>query len=298
MASNKTVVQVVTNEEKVRKNMAIQRGRRLAVRWVLFAISLIVLLLLLKWGFGKIRDFLFDDNPHFVFRELRFEETTHFTNKSIQTYLEELGDDNGCIIGRTNLLNLDIGKLRQTFLANPLIESVEIRHIMPSTLDIRIKERTAIAYVSNAQTVTGLIDKNGVVFPKVDNRGLDENLPYIANVQNAEHLPMGTKSEDKYLLSAIEFINEVTIRPQIDGIAYTTYVIKINYEREWLECTLKPLFSNPVFPKGLLILIPCDKEKMLEAFERLEAILKIKLKEGSTLSFADITLQYNVNTRD
>ena len=298
MASNKTVVQVVTDESKSQKNMAIKRGRRIAVRWGLFILSILLLLFLLGWGIVRFKRFLFDENPHFLFRELRFEETTHFTIKSIQTYLEELGDEKGCVIGRTNLLTLDLQKLRNSFLAIPLVENVEIRHILPGTLDIRIKERIPIAFVSNAQTVTAFIDNNGFVFPRIDNKGIDENLPYITGVQNADHLPMGTKSEDKFLLSAIDFINEVNMRPQIDGAAFSTYVIRINYERERLECNLKPLFSNPIFPKGLLIWIPCDKEKMLEAFDRLDAILKIKLKEGSTLSFADITLQYNVNTRD
>ena len=298
MASNKTVVQVVTDESKSQKNMAIKRGRRIAVRWGLFILSILLLLFLLGWGIVRFKRFLFDENPHFLFRELRFEETTHFTTKSIQTYLEELGDEKGCVIGRTNLLTLDLQKLRNSFLAIPLVENVEIRHILPGTLDILIKERIPIAFVSNAQTVTAFIDNNGFVFPRIDNKGIDENLPYITGVQNADHLPMGTKSEDKFLLSAIDFINEVNMRPQIDGAAFSTYVIRINYERERLECNLKPLFSNPIFPKGLLIWIPCDKEKMLEAFDRLDAILKIKLKEGSTLSFADITLQYNVNTRD
>ena len=251
------------------------------------------------WGFRRLNSFLYENNPHFVFRELQFEETTHFTAKHIQTYLEELGEANGgCVIGRTNLLTLDLKKLRQLFLSNPIIENVEIRHILPGTLDIRLKERTPIAFVSNAKAVTGFIDEHGIVFPQYDNKGIDENLPYITGVQNADHLPMGTKSEDKYLLSAVDFITEVSIRPQIEGAAFTPYVIRINYERERLECNLKPLFSNPIFPNGLLILIPCDKEKMLEAFERLDAILKIKVKEGSTLSFADITLQYNVTTKD
>ena len=299
MASNKTVVQVVTDESKGRNNMAIQRGRRMVVRWGLFILSILLLVMLVLWGLGRLNSFLFNENPHFVFREIQFEDTTHFTSRSIQTYLEELGEEKGgCVIGRTNLLTLDLNKLRKTFLEIPIVENVEIRHILPGTLDIRIKERTPLAFVSNAQAVTGFIDAQGVVFPRYDNKGIDDNLPYITGVQNADYLPMGTKSEDKYLLSAVDFINEVNIRPQIDGAAFTPYVIRINYERERLECNLKPLFSNPIFPKGLLILIPCDKEKMLEAFERLDAILKIKLKEGSTLSFADITLQYNVNTKD
>ncbi len=299
MASNKTVVQVVTDDTKSKNNMAIQRGRRVAVRWGLFILSILLLIFLVVWGYKWLDNYLFDKNPHFIFRELRFEDTTHYTAKSIQTFLEELGEDKGgCVIGRTNLLTLDLKKLRKIFLAIPIVESVEIRHILPGTLDIRLKERTPIAFVSEAQAVTGFIDEHGVVFPQYDNKGIDGNLPYITGVQNAENLPMGTKSEDKYLLSAIDFINEVNIRPQIEGAAFTTYVIHINYARERLECNLKPLFSTPIFPQGLVIWIPCDKDKMLEAFERLDAILKIKLKEGSTLSFADITLQYNINTKD
>ena len=142
------------------------------------------------------------------------------------------------------------------------------------------------------------MDKNGVVFPKVDVNGSNETLPYITNVQNADAIPMGIKCEDKYLLAAIDLIHEVNIRPQIDGAAYSVFVVRLNYPRERLECTLRPLFSNPVFPKGVEVWFPYDHDKMMEAFERFETILKIKLKEGSTLSFADVTLQYNVNTRD
>lgn len=308
MASNKTVVQVDMDESnlfaslhpKERKNLNIQRGRRLAVRWGLAILCILLLGFLLVWGFIRLNSFLFKKNPHFVFRELHFEDTTHFTARNIQTYLEELGEDNGgCVIGRTNLLTLDLKKLRQAFLANPIIENVEIRHILPGTLDIHLKERTPIAFVCHSRAANAFIDEHGIVFPRYDNKGIDNNLPFITDVQNADHLPMGTKSEDKFLLAAVDFINEVAIRPQIDGAAFTPYVIKINYTHEYLACMLKPLFTNSMFPEGYFwINIPCDKEKMLEAFDRLDTILKIKLKDGSTLYSADLTLQYNVKTQD
>ena len=41
-----------------------------------------------------------------------------------------------------------------------------------------------------------------------------------------------------------------------------------------------------------------DKDKMLEALGRLDAILYRKLSDHETLTFADVTLQYTVPTRD
>ena len=94
-------------------------------------------------------------------------------------------------------------------------------------------------------------------------------------------------------------ISEISARAKIDGAAYAANVIKINPERERLEVMLRPLYGNRVFPaNGALVWIPLDKGKMLEALARLEAILVRKVSESETLSFADVTLQFNVPTRD
>lgn len=275
-----------------------QRRQRLVTRMaILFGISLLMLVCAVAGATWMYRYF-YRDNPHFVFRELELNETVHFKRKNVQELLEGL-DGCACVVGKSSLLNLDIAAVRAAIMANPLVKNANVMRVMPGTLKIDILERRAVAFVSGGQTVGALADEDGVLFPYTGSEGLDLPMPYITGVAGLQDRPWGRALEDSEYAGAIWLVNETETRSKIDGAGYSVYVIRLNPQRERLEVNLKPLYGNRVFPSdGATVWLPSDREKMAEALARLDAILVRKVSDSETLSFADVTLQYNVPTRD
>ena len=279
------------------QNVRRQRRQRLATRMslvVVLSLRLVVCLVVASIWLYRV---LYRDNPHFILRELDVKETVHFNQKNVQEILESY-QEYPCVIGKTSILNLDLGKVRAAFLRYPLVKDATVQRVMPNILEIEIKERSAIAFLSSGEKVDSLIDDNGICFPYDGTDGLDLPLPFIIVAKGLAGIPMGVPVEDVGINGAIALINEISARPKIDGAGYAVNLVKINSDRERLEVWLRPLSGNMVFPKGAQVWIPWDKEKQLEALARLEQILVRKISDSETLSFADVTLQYNVPTRD
>ena len=278
--------------QKVRR----QRRQRIATRMsllVVCALFLVACLAFLSVWFYRV---FYRDNPHFILRELLLEETVHYNQKKVQRILEG-NAEYPCVVGKTSLLNMDLGKIRAEILKEPTVKDATVRRILPNTLEIDIKERSAIAIVG-AGKAEALIDEDGILFPYIDNEGLNLPLPFVLKDGGIKSLPKGIPTEDIGIKGAVALINEISTRKKVEGAGYAVNAVRLNYERERMETLLRPLSGNKVFPKGAQVLIPLDREKMLEALVRLDAILERKVKERETLSFADVTLQYNVSTRD
>ena len=279
--------------QKIRR----QRRQRIATRMSLLVVCALLILASLFFVSVWFYRVFYRDNPHFILRELVLDETVHFNQKKVQKILE--GNDlYPCVIGKTSLLNLDLGRIRSKFLKEPMVKDVSLRRIMPNTLEIAIQERNPIAIVCTEKTVCALIDEDGVLFPYGDDKGLTSMLPFIIKEDGVDALPKGVPVDDIGVNGAVALINEISTRKKIDGAAYSINVVRLNYGRERLEARLRPLSGNKVFAKDALVWIPLDRDKMLEALGRLDAILQRKLGDSETLSFADVTLQYNVPTRD
>ncbi len=279
--------------QKIRR----QRRQRIATRMSLLVVCALLILASLFFVSVWFYRVFYRDNPHFILRELVLDETVHFNQKKVQKILE--GNVlYPCVIGKTSLLNLDLGKIRSEFLKEPIVKDVSLRRIMPNTLEIAIQERNPIAIVCTEKTVCALIDEDGVLFPYGDEKGLTSMLPFIIKEDGVDAFPKGVPVDDIGVNGAVALINEISTRKKIDGAAYSINVVRLNYQRERLEARLRPLSGNKVFAKDALVWIPLDRDKMLEALGRLDAILVRKLGDSETLSFADVTLQYNVPTRD
>lgn len=275
-----------------------QRRQRLVTRLALIIGVSLLLLAGVAVGAIWLYRYFYRDNPHFLLREIDVNETVHFKRKNIQILLEGM-EDTSCVIGKSSLLNLDLKKIRAAIMANPLVKNANVIRVMPSTLQIEISERKAIAFVSSGQNVEALADENGVLFPYSGTEGLDLPLPFITDVGGLQNKQWGKTLENREYESAIWLVNESEIRSKIDGAAYSVYVIRLNPQRERLEVTLKPLYGNHVFPSGgAVVWLPSNRDKMDEALKRFDAILVKKVSDSETLSFADVTLQYNVPTRD
>lgn len=286
-------VPVEATMQKVRR----QRRQRLATRMSLLVACALFLIACIVFGCVWFYRVFYRDNPHFILRELLLEETPNYNQKKVQEILEGNGKY-PCVIGKTSLLNLDLGRIRTRFLEEPMVKDVTLRRIMPCTLEVAIQERTAIAIVSTKKTAGALIDEDGILFPFLSKEGLNFPMPFIIKNDGIDSLPKGVPVDDVGINGAVALINEISTRKKVDGAGYAVNYIILNYERERLEAGLRPLLDNKVFSGVAQVWIPMDKDKMLEALGRLDAILYRKLSDHETLTFADVTLQYNVPTRD
>ncbi|MBQ7650095.1 MAG: FtsQ-type POTRA domain-containing protein [Victivallales bacterium] len=286
-------VPVEATMQRVRR----QRRQRLATRMSLIVACALFLVACLVFGCLWFYRLFYRDNPHFILRELLLEETANYNQKKVQEILEG-NAQYPCVIGRTSLLNLDLGRIRARFLDEPMVKDVTLRRIMPCTLEVAIQERTAIAIVSTKKAAAALIDEDGILFPFLSKEGLNFPMPFIIKNDGIDSLPKGVPVDDVGINGAVALINEISTRKKLDGAGYAVNYVILNYERERLEAGFRPLSGNKVFPKEAQVWIPMDKDKMLEALGRFDAILARKISDHETLSFADVTLQYNVPTRD
>ena len=276
--------------------------RRHAVRYsLIIAAAIIVLALVVLFGYGIVRYFYFG-NEHFLYRELVVEPVPGFTKQAVQDFLEQ----NCCNVGKTSLTTIDLRKLRTVFLEkNPSLENVEIRRIFPDALALTLTAREPLAYVCGMKPagkgaeVAGVVDRSGIFFktPK-DKNAVPEGMPYIVNVENAKQLEAGKKIDSYLLKNAIELVVLIGGKAHVENAAYSVIEIDINSKYNRYECFLKPAPGNKVFSKDVVsVLFPTDINKILTALEKFDVILARSLKDGGTISLADMTLEHNVKTR-
>ena len=272
--------------------------KRQAARIVAAIIVVIALLGAIAASCYGLRQFLLIKNPHFICRTLDYQPTPNFTTKRVQTILEEMGEAKGCIMGRSNLLQLDISAIREKLLSYPSVRGVKVRRILPGTLKIELSERIPFAILSAGNVVDALIDSEGYVFPLASLASIPGNLPCITNVKGAKKLPFGEPCNEPAIKAALAFLENTTGDTQIKGAEFTTVAIVLNYELERMECHIKGVPGNKIYSKDTVVFAPFDAELINTAIKKFYHILALKIQNGETLSSVDLTQEVRIPTRD
>ena len=107
-----------------------------------------------------------------------------------------------------NIFDLDLKVLREKLEAVPEIEKVEVRRVLPDTLDIQITERIPVAFLEDVNAPF-LVDKEGVVLRKSHAIDISGVIPVI--VTHQENTPAaGTVFEEvKPVLEFIQLTKKV-----------------------------------------------------------------------------------------
>lgn len=147
----------------------IQRIRRLKFRHILLILLLTggfflalqqSYLFLISWDKLTVREFIIDCRKP----EVKEEVQRFFQGKNLG-----------------NILLLDIGQLQQALLSNPWVKDVQVRRIFPSSLKIRVHERTPAAVLKKKDLI--LIDKDSRELRKAALEETD-TLPVFIDAQN------------------------------------------------------------------------------------------------------------------
>ncbi len=278
-----------------KKDGALLRKRQ-AARVVAAIIVVLALLGAIAASCYGLRQFLLIKNPHFICRTLDYQPTPNFTAKRVQTILEEMGEAKGCILGHSNLLTLDIRAIREKLLSYPTVRDVKISRIMPGTLKLELKERIPFAILSSGKTLDMLIDNDGYTFQPSASAGINGNLPVIINVKAIRKIPYGEQCNEPAIKAALAFLEQTSTNMQIKGAEFTTVAIVLNYDLERLEAHITGVPGNKIFAKDTVICAPFDASGMENVMKNFYGILARKIKDGETLSFADMTVGKNIPT--
>lgn len=279
-----------------KKNGAWLRKRQ-AARVVAAIIVVIALLGAIAASCYGLRQFLLIKNPHFICRTLDYQPTPNFTAKRVQTILEEMGEAKGCILGHSNLLQLDIRAIREKLLSYPTVRSIKVRRILPGTLKLELKERIPFAMLSSSgQTLDALIDSEGYVFQPTANAIPQGNLPLITKVKGVRKIPLGEQCNEPAIKAALAFLEQTSSNMQIKGAEFTTVAIVLNYDLERLEAHITGVPGNRIFAKDTVVFAPFDANTMDTVMKNFYGILARKIKDGETLSRVDLTVGKNIPT--
>ena len=179
-----------------------------------------------------------------------------------------------------NLFDINVRKLREELELVPEIDKVEVRRILPNTLDIKIVERIPLAFIAK-QNSPLLVDKDGVVIRRshcIDISGL---LPVLRKYKTKAPQAGEIFEEAKAALEYIELTQRVSdyavLRIADIDLSKDDYLTMLIYyggdRRDWYYIIDVPRM-NPA-----------------EGLDRILSAIETSRKEGSNRRY--IVLRYN-----
>jgi hypothetical protein len=273
------------NKKKLPANVA--RGRqttRIVVRVLISSALFIIAGVALFYAAKAARRHFYVENPHFTLLHVNANPTTNYSRDRVLTILSEMGVD----IGHCNLLVIDLAAIRQRLLAEPLIHAVELRRIIPDTLDLQLSESMPEATLRCIPTL--LIDRHGFVLPYQGVKGVPATLPQITGIRNPAKLSPGTRTDDFMLLGALRLLRYVATH---DDMAYCDIaLIQLDYSQRSFRLILRATPGGSIFRAGSEIIVPYAK--MNEAFKRLNEIVVMKRERGGSIGSIDVSYERNI----
>ena len=154
--------------------------KRRQIRTILL---LLVLALLLGGGTAGVIFFkhrLFQENPHFILRQVVVESPGWWgaTEENHRRLLRTLQVNPGV----DNLFDYKLPELRKKLLEIPSIESASVERVLPDTLRLKISERIPRAFLGD-QRSDKVVDFQGVVMARSECLNIDLRMPVILNFE-------------------------------------------------------------------------------------------------------------------
>ncbi|MEQ1853143.1 MAG: FtsQ-type POTRA domain-containing protein, partial [Chthoniobacteraceae bacterium] len=152
-------------------------------------------------------DKLFWNNPDYALRDIRFTTDGSLTR-------EQALKDAKLTPGR-NIFSYKLSAARDALQALPQVDSVEVRRYLPNRIEISVRERGPVTWVSATATDdpakmkrTHLLDRNGVVFTPKRMLREYEPLPVIGGVE-IEDLEPGKPLRRAEVVASLELLRRV-----------------------------------------------------------------------------------------
>ncbi len=183
---------------EVRARSARNRQQRLgALKKIgLPAVAIIALAILLLSGVGLLARTILSSNDHYIIRNILVESDGRMT----PAMAEQFGE----IERGANIFAININEVRERLENIPLVREVEVRRTLPDTLNIRISERVALAYIESPDGHYRMaVDRDGIV---IGPARTDRGLPTLTGIRLSQ-IEFGRTLDSNLLLHALKVLD-------------------------------------------------------------------------------------------
>ncbi len=229
---------------------------------------------------SAIRQVFFSGNPKFTLEDVHVELVKgNFTEDQIKKKLPVK-------VGQANIYNVNLGDLRDHILTDPLVQEVEVRRILPGTIDLTIYGRTPIARLITREG--RLIDAGAIVLESTS-ESVTPDLPIITGIPNLARYQTGEVLDNPMVEDAIKFLELKEVIP--NGHWLNVHLIQLNKNYHEMRVYLNQ--AEELFIKqGALLILPTDGTNHALA-KALEILDQRRLAKQPT-SYIDVTYDKRV----
>lgn len=218
-------------------------------------------------GAGQLRNWLFIDNDLFLIESIDIASTGTLSPDHIREF--------GGITEGQNLFSIDIAGVRKRLEEGPMIKSAEVARRLPSTLSVRIKERTPLARIAHGQAgFFFAVDGEGHVLGLAGRKMA--GMPVVKGFSDRGVTP-GSVLRDGGAMDALQVIGMCDGSPLGQVIRITA--IDVSHP-DYLDLSLE---------NGVKVLLPRNPPR-----SKLEDLVVYLRESGGRLNFIDLTLDRNV----
>jgi len=222
---------------------------------------------LLVAGISQINQWLFVQNDQFIIENLDITSTGTLSPEHVQQF--------GGITAGQNLFDVNIATVRKKLEEGPLIKSAEVQRKLPSTLVVRVNERTPLARIAYDQSGRFLsIDLDGHVL-KVERPGVSA-MPIIKGFSDRGISP-GSVLRDGGAMDALQVISICDASPMSQVIQIASIDVS---HADYLDVSLQG---------GIKVLLPRNPPR-----SKLEDLVSYLREASGKINFIDLTLDRNV----
>ena len=248
--------------------------------WILFIVVPVAIIILAKIGVYRL---FFSINPHFLLREIQIEIVKGNFSK------DYIIDKLRVKIGVGNLYEIAPREMRERLLSDPIIQEVEIRRILPDTLNLTVYGRTPVAQLINNEG--RLIDSEGIILG-TSIKGNSKIWPIITGIQNISSFKTGEKLDNPLVLGAIRFLAAKEVAD--GGHLLDVQLIQLNENYHELRLYLNRN-DETFIREGAVLILPLKGHKT--ALKKALEILKLRIQAQQPTSFIDATYQKRIPVR-
>ncbi len=257
-----------TKTLEVRARTAKKRRNRISLLKAIGvpAVAAIAVIILLFSGVGLLARGILSNSDHYVIRNVLVETDGRLTESMIEQF--------GGIERGENIFAVSIAEIRERLENIPIVRQVEVRRSLPDTLNIRISERVALAYIESTHgNYRMALDRDGIVIGPARR---DRGLPTVTGLRLPE-VEMGRSLEGNMLKHALKVL-DICDRTRLKQFIEIDY-IDVS-DTEILEIGLKT---------GEYVTLP--RQEIRSKLVDLANILHVCRMENRTLARIDLTTE-------
>jgi cell division protein FtsQ len=218
-------------------------------------------------GVGQIKQWLFVKNDKFMIEHLDVSSTGTLSPE----HVEQFG---GFSIGQ-NLFDIDIASIRKKLEDGPLIKSAEVQRKLPSTLLVRVNERTPLARIEHGQAgFFFAVDLDGHVLGLAGKRM--SAMPIVKGFSDRGISP-GSVLRDGGAMDALQVIEMCDASPMSQAIHITAIDVS------------NPDYLDMSLDSGVKVLLPRNPPR-----SKLESLVDYLREANGRLKYFDLTLDRNI----